>query len=238
MKLASILFGEAAKTPLEAFDRGVAAVEVYSSVLLLVNVENTLEIAKEYNPREFAREMVSSPGAIVGMLNYDQDNDSDDLFTVSNSAALEKFGPLAYQLVMARIYPGWLRSDSMLSPEAIDVWSKMYSLSNSGVYQRKWIGDFRDEAVTRARSVNSATVHFFQNLATYISEEELVKYILDHGKHPRDFGFFWAYRKRATDPKASELFARGKQLLEELPKEYDDYLNTVGNLFFRKMYHP
>jgi hypothetical protein len=244
VKLYPLIYtNEAAPTPREALQRGIAAIRTEGGVLL-VNAGLVLELANEgLTPDGFSRAAANTDGVVVGTVQFEQDADTSDLFTVYISAGANKFGPLAYQLVMGSIYPGWLRSGASLTPGSKSVWNKMYQISESGRYEssryeRKWLGEFRDEAVTSAMQVDSDTIHFFENLAAYSGEADTVKYIKYQGGKPGDFGFLWAYRSSHSEPKqVSDLFDKGKELLKTLPAKYADKMWLTGSRFFNRKYH-
>ena len=80
--------------------------------------------------------MCSSDLAIVGMIKIEYQ--AGGLYRERLSAAIDKFGPLTYQIAMFDT-PGWLRSDKELSDDALSFWNGMYARSET--YERKFLGD-------------------------------------------------------------------------------------------------
>jgi hypothetical protein len=223
MKLYHILFqNEAAKSVPQALNAKLAAVVSTgygAHRVALIDTETTLETLRSFSTdsEERAADRVVDADSVLAEVAWSTSKSGPS--RVVSSAGIDKYGPLCYQLVMYRISPGWLRSDTSLSDGSQYVWNKMYELSNSGVYERKWVGDFSDPA---SQISDSAGV-------SYESQEELYKYrdilyleaksdpevltekyfldwLADNGKKPEHFGQFWAYKMSSHDPQTSYLF--------------------------------
>lgn len=67
--------------------------------------------------------------SIKGVL-YLQDNEDGKTFSVTNSAAINGFGPLLYELAMSEISPKYLISDTKVSPAAMSLWVKFHERSD------------------------------------------------------------------------------------------------------------
>lgn len=153
LKLAEVLY-EAARTADDAINKNVAAFLSFGDLdavtVVLMAADRTLQIAKRHeellqsptNSTADMKEMINQlqQRAVVGTV--DGNKVDDELWKVNSSAAVNSFGPLAYQMVMFTINPGWLKSDKSLTSASQNVWNKMYELSEKGVYERKWLGDF------------------------------------------------------------------------------------------------
>ena len=190
-----------------------------------------------------------SNNAVVGNVVYHITG--TELFKVDTSSGVNKFGPLAYQLVMFVIQPAWLKSDSSLKEGSQGVWNKMYQLSNQGVYERKWLGEFEagKNKLKIACYVNEETERvleeYWQMLQDYdrpahhqpgwtpdnkqpapltqdpYKEEVFLKFLEENPRARAYCGQFWAYRMTSPDPKTSELFRNGDALLETLQADFN-----------------
>ena len=186
-----------------------------------------------------------SNNAVVGSVTYH--GAGTNAYKVDTSSGVNKFGPLAYQLVMFVIQPAWLKSDSSLKEGSQGVWSKMYQLSNQGVYERKWLGDFEDgkNKLRMAFSVNDNTEQYMDGYWNMIrdyehmininarliepeqlppnpyKEEVFLKFLEENPRARPYSGQFWAYRMTSPDPKTSELFRNGDALLETLQTDFN-----------------
>ena len=186
-----------------------------------------------------------SNNAVVGSVTYH--GAGTNAYKVDTSSGVNKFGPLAYQLVMFVIQPAWLKSDSSLTEGSQGVWSKMYQLSNQGVYERKWLGDFEagKGKLRMAFNVNNNTERYMRGYWNMIKdyehmidinarliepeqlppnpykEEVFLKFLEENPRALAYCGQFWAYRMTSPDPKTSELFRNGDALLETLQTDFN-----------------
>lgn len=201
--------------------------------------------------------------ALVGTVSFNPVAGCDDLFKVGISAGVNKFGPLAYQLVMASVFPGWLKSDNSLRSGSAGVWNKMYDLSNSGVYERRWLGDFEPDAAANGMALDDTLLYYAAyaapnsgKLHDYLSDIEsdesnpdryserfFLNWIAKRGITPNQFGHMWAYRKPETDPKIQDMFQGGEQLLGSVAAKYgldEDIVRLAvkraSGMFFDRMY--
>ncbi len=185
-----------------------------------------------------------SSHALVGSVSYHKTG--TELFKVNTSAGVNKFGPLAYQLVMNAIKPMWLKSDFTLKEGSQGVWNKMYELSNQGVYEHRWLGEFNGgerlvrEAIMANNNTDLYMGGFWQmirdynhmiNLNARLNEpeelppnpykEEVFLKFLEENPNARPYsGQLWAYRLANPDPKIQELFDSGNDLLETMQTDY------------------
>lgn len=199
--------------------------------------------------------------AVVGQVSYG--NNGPDLCSVSSSSGVNKFGPLAYQLVMYRIKPRWLRSDESLTTGEDDsriggsqsVWNNMYQLSKKGVYERRWLGSFFSEddiiAIRKLRNAKGVNGFIDDSLDDYdpredTSEGAFLNFLREKDMQPSDFGHFWAYRLQTPDPKMQELFDAGDRLKAEIaalkirgmaPFDIQETLEEASRRFFGRRYH-
>ena len=204
-----------------------------------------------------------SNNAVVGNVVYHITG--TELFKVDTSAGVNKFGPLAYQLVMSAIKPAWLKSDSSLVEGSQNVWNKMYELSNQGVYERKWLGEFEagKDKVRMATYINDETERalekYWQMLTAHdrpahnnqpkqvtqdpYKEEVFLKFLEENPQARPYSGQFWAYRLTNPDPKTSELFRNGDALLETLQTDFNipklmafGIIQDAASKFFSRLY--
>ena len=204
-----------------------------------------------------------SSHALVGSVSYHKTG--TELFKVDTSAGVNKFGPLAYQLVMNAIKPMWLKSDFTLKKGSQGVWNKMYELSNQGVYERKWLGEFEvgKDKVRMATYINDETERalekYWQMLTAHdrpahnnqpkqvtqdpYKEEVFLKFLEENPQARPYSGQLWAYRLTNPDPKTSELFRNGDALLETLQTDYSipqkmalGLITDAADKFFSRLY--
>jgi hypothetical protein len=185
-----------------------------------------------------------SSNALVGSVSYH--GTGPEVYKVDTSAGVNKFGPLAYQLVMNAIKPAWIQSDSSLKEASQGVWNKMYQLSNGGAYERKWLGEFNngEDRIKRALYVNGNTENYMSGYLSMIKdynhmidinasliepeelppnpykEEVFLKFLEENPSTLPFSGQLWAYRLTNPDPKIQELFDSGNDLLETMQTDY------------------
>ena len=274
LKLTQILFQEAAQSVEGSLGKGIAAVNSDREVTLF----STRRVMSQFQRMQKTVDGVGGGSgndawrngrlaiklagdAVVGQVSYG--NNGPDLCSVSSSSGVNKFGPLAYQLVMYRIKPRWLRSDESLTTGeddsrmggSQDVWNKMYQLSKKGVYERRWLGSFFSEddiiAIRKLRNAKGVNGPTDDALADYdpredTSEGAFLDFLGDEGFEASGFGHFWAYRLQTPDPKIQELFDAGDRLKAEIaalkirgmaPFDIQETLEEASRRFFGRRYH-
>lgn len=261
-KLADILFlPEAARTAAEALDKGIAAKELKADYLTsrnMIVLYSARRMHQAINRKLEGQELLkfAAKNAIVAVITYTTLSvaGNADLRKISTSSGVNKFGPLAYQIAMARIYPVWLKSDMSLSNLSHAVWNKMYELSENGVYERRWLGDFNggNNLLYDAMMVNNKTANaFYEQLKDKgidypwdEPEDVAVSIMADNGLEPSEYGQLWAYRRQDPSPEIQALFDRDVEITNLLETElgYQDYHITglwqdAGRAFFRRMYN-
>lgn len=268
LKLTQILFQEAAQSVEGSLGKGIAAVNSYRQVTLfstrrvmsqIQRMQKTVDGVPSIGYEDKAKLAIKLAGdAVVGQVSYG--NNGPDLCSVSTSSGVNKFGPLAYQLVMYRIKPKWLRSDESLTTGddgiggSQDVWNKMYQLSKKGVYERRWLGSFFSDddiiAISKLRNAKGVNGSTDNALADYdpredTSEGAFLDFLRDNGFEASGFGHFWAYRLQTPDPKIQELFDAGDRLKAEIaalkilgmaPFEIRETLEIASGRFFTRRY--
>ena len=135
MKLYPILF-EAAKTAEEAMQRGLG-LHIYEKsserIAILFDIEKMKEAASFCNQDDEdlygkLQKLFESTGVVVAQITFAPTSFSiKNLYSIRKSSALEKFGPLSYEIVMSFIYPSYLRSDKTVSDKAKNVWDRMFN---------------------------------------------------------------------------------------------------------------
>ena len=277
MKLYPIIYTEGARTAEESLEKGIFAYlnpGMYPKVILVSGdrLLQAIESVKkktglEYNPskdldgnnRFFAQvENIAGKRAIVGSVSFHKDdsaklnNSEKDLYKVDSSAGVASFGPLAYQIVMYVIQSSWLMSDESLKPASHRVWKNMYKLSEQGVYERKFLGEYSIDLIYEryigtvpgkfmryVESVENGTIpgneeNFLEWLRTKLPEEK-----------PENFGQFWAYRKTSHDPKIKALFDKGNEFIQRLQTERNiqeptdvarELITRSASSFFSRLY--
>ena len=256
MKLYPILF-EAAKTAGESLSKGIIAIRTgnyggrHISLLSKRRADKALEkvsiVAGSDSPE--VRKAIAND-ATVASVAYSES--SPGLYAVQTSAGVNKFGPLAYQLVMFDIQPAWLKSDTSLSSDSMSVWQKMYDLSEKGVYERKWVGDFTDGPyIVEAMMEIAVQWHgddFFSPdkflkkegwNAESGDEQSFLKFLAKDNSDPALFGYFWAYRKTSHEPEIEQLFAAGDEFMSRVssPTLSHGVAGGVRDFFSRRYNH-
>ena len=268
LKLTQILFQEAAQSVEGSLSKGMAAVKSENEVTLFSTrrvMSQFQRMQKVFAERgevdDYIRTNLSiklAGDAVVGQVSYG--NNGPDLCSVNSSSGVNKFGPLAYQLVMYRINPRWLRSDESLTTGeddrggSQDVWNKMYQLSKKGVYERRWLGSFFSDddiiAIRKLRNAKTVNGPTDEDLTDYdpredTSEKAFLDFLGEKGYQPSDFGHFWAYRLQTPDPKIQELFDAGDRLKAEIaalkirgisPFDIREILERASDRFFGRRY--
>jgi len=114
---------EAAKSVREAISEKLAAFTSNNSIILY-NPRAALSATKDNIDNGYnIEDTISFNNAIVGYVLFDQ-NDICKAYEVKQSAALQGYGPLLYDLILSHIYPGFLMSDrNSVSKQARNVWN-------------------------------------------------------------------------------------------------------------------
>ena len=260
MKLYPILF-EAARTAGESLSKGIIAIRIgnygdrHISLLSKRRAEKALEktgiVVGGDSPR--LRKAIANDATVASVAYSEQ---SPGLYAVQTSAGVNKFGPLAYQLVMFDIQPAWLKSDTSLSSDSMSVWQKMYDLSEKGVYERKWVGDFTDGPyIVEAMMEIAVQWHgddFFSPdkflkkegwNAESGDEQSFLKFLAEQedkdNSDPALFGYFWAYRKTSHEPEIEQLLAAGDEFMSRVssPTLSHGVAGGVRDFFSRRYNH-
>ena len=272
LKLTQILFQEAAQSIEGSLGKGIAAVNSDREITLF----STRRVMSQFQRMQKTVDGVGGGSgndawrngrlaiklagdAVVGQVSYG--NNGPDLCSVSASSGVNKFGPLAYQLVMYRIKPRWLRSDESLTTGedgiggSQSVWNNMYYLSKKGVYERRWLGSFFSEddiiAIRKLRNAKGVNGFIDDSLDDYdpredTSEKAFLDFLREKDMEPTDFGHFWAYQLQTPDPKIQELFDAGDRLKAEIaalkirgmaPFDIQATLEEASSEFFGRRYH-
>lgn len=275
MKLYPILFlDEAAKTAEDAFKSQLIAVDVSGDSkifrkIVLINpsrflnafISATKEFGK-YNPKKFGYEIIDSlqektildatNRAIIGSVGYSKEEDG--LYKIDTSVAVDQFGPLAYQIVMYLIKPAWLMSDTSLKPASKVIWQKMYELSQTGMYTRKFLGEFSyTNHLEHRLGIDYVYLAHYEDKVTTkqipATEAGFLSWLEGQNKktgrklEPSYFGYLWAYQKVSHDPQIGKLFRDGKQFLsltrvnEKITiKNLKSILRSLGTSLFNQLY--
>ena len=232
MKLYPILF-EAARTAGESLSKGIIAIRTgnyggrHISLLSKRRADKALEkvsiVAGSDSPK--VRKAIANDATVASVAYSEQ---SPGLYAVQTSAGVNKFGPLAYQLVMFDIQPAWLKSDTSLSEDSMSVWQKMYDLSEKGVYERKWVGNFTNgpyivEEMMEIAQHWHGDDFFSREGSDWKStgdEQSFLKFLAEQEEKdnadPALFGYFWAYRKTSHEPEIEQLFAAGDEFMSRV----------------------
>ena len=248
MKLYQIIYtNEAARSAEESLEKGVFAYlkPGMSPKVILISGDRLLQaIDSEVLLGPLVRKIAGR--AIVGAVGYNKDSSGEDLYKVDTSAGVASFGPLAYQLAMYAIQPSWLMSDTSLKPASHRVWKNMYKLSEQGVYERKWLGDYNIDLIYE-RYIGTERGKFKSFLSSLPppTEDLFIKWAKEnHPEEPiENFGQFWAYRKTSHDPKIKNLFDQSEKFIEQMRTERKipevttrEIIERSAALFFSRLY--
>lgn len=206
---------EAARTPEYASSKNIGALWVppasrdTSGAVILCS---TNAVQKDMGVHGTLRQSNIDRSVIVAQVRFMVDQRYNDLYQAKYSSATNKFGPLAYEMLLnklAKNYNGsWLHSDNRLSADAANVWAKYYDRSEAGQdIERKWLGDW---GLTKAEAAFDAIENDLHGsgIDVDVSTERafltLLKRLKNHNLGPRDFAHMWAYRLTADK---TEMFA-------------------------------
>lgn len=262
MKLYSLIFtNEAARTAEESSGMGIAAMGVKISAdtparIVLFSKKRALQeinkiqgvVSDDKTFEQLAKTLGNR--AIVGTVGYLPVVGVDDLYQVTSSAGVNKFGPLAYQIAMRGIrgsnsQPGWLMSDDSLTGGSANVWNKMYKMPE--LYDRKWLGSFgfrAESLVHRAMRATDAGKNLFRKFSyeRETTEQEVLKFLEENNQTIENFGNLYAYRIKTVDPKIQAMFDLSEEFLTEMEnKGYTEekirkLINDSSSRFFTRRY--
>ena len=245
MKLYPIIY-EAARTAEEALDKRIAALQVQRTSespqrVILFHKGRTFEaITKAANEMDgiWDADPALKQRAFVGTVGYVPQFNEKDLYKVTTSAGVSKFGPLAYQITMYAIKPYWLKSDNSLSEGehgSSNVWNQMYARPET--YERKWLGDFKTGMNMLSKAMIAVDEHYdlfkeYRKSEEIKSEESVKKFLEEHNKNMAEFGHFYAYRIINPDPKIQDMFDAGETFLDDLENRGFDVVEVKKLLDF------
>jgi hypothetical protein len=235
IQLEKLLFTEAVPTPKEALKAGIAAIgSIQNNAVVLVSYSRTIKTIERSADLAFDL----SNRAVVGFVRVKPVNNR--LYQVKQSAGVNKYGVLAYQLVMHELKDkanAWLCSDIDLTNDSWDVWQKMYEYSdkNDGnLYKAKWLGAWGHEAFQPGMKSLEYRIPngIYSKIYDYglISDQEVLKAL---GKHASKAATLYAYQLKRPLPQVSQMFAKGKELLKKVSVK--DVMDA-GGMFFDRMY--
>lgn len=245
MKLYPILF-EAAKTSQEALDADLA---IYvdkarsSTTVILFSQNRTLDLIDSYHEKykgtikESGGDnkdakidwLIQKLGNRVVVGGVGASGAVGGIYRVFGSAAVQKYGPMIYEMVMAAIYPSYLRSDYSLTADSRTVWNKMYLRKD---VEREWVGSFEDSIQELETSFGVAGMKsevaqdFASDLAGGRWRNGIDKNLFDKelvAKLPPEdlakLGPFYAYRLKPSATKLvdyTKLLHLGEDLIQQL----------------------
>jgi uncharacterized membrane protein (UPF0127 family) len=206
---------EAARTPEYASSKNIGALWVppasrdLSGAVILCS---TNAVQKDMGVHGVLRQSNIDRSVIVAQVRFMIDQHYNDLYQARYSSATNKFGPLAYEMLLSKLaknYNGsWLHSDSRLSADAANVWAKYYERSEAGQgIERKWLGDWGLAKAEAAFDAIENDLHgsgIGVDVSTELAFLAALKRLKNHNLGPRDFAHMWAYRL-TTDK--TEMFA-------------------------------
>jgi hypothetical protein len=167
--------------------------------------------------------------AVVGSVTatWKDTQQRDDLWRVNTSSAVQKYGPMIYDLVMASVYPEYIRSDFSLTSASQHVWNVMYTRSD---VEHSWIGNWGPDEVITSWNVSGMleqdNIHDILNKIeseTPISEKEFNNSFVSKldSENKEKIGPFYAYRLSGGRSKTSaKLIDAGNAAIEELASSF------------------
>lgn len=257
MKLYPFIYtNEAARTAEESLQKEVAALKVQSSseeperVVLFDKNRAFKSIIKSSNHPNGLWNAIDALAkrAIVGTVGYIPQLNERELYKVTTSAGVSKFGPLTYQIAMYSIKPAWLKSDLSLTEGkhgSSNVWNQMYARPET--YERKWLGDFKTGMNMLSKAMVAVEEHFdlfkdYRKSEEIKSEEAVKKFLQEKNLDIANFGHLYAYRIKNPDPKIRDMFDSGEKFLDDIDYQGLDalvvkkILNFCAQTFFSRRY--
>ena len=251
MKLYPILYFEAARTVADSLEKNIAARLLYDDTVVLFSIPQMNEIISNamksplYNIdfeawKKRAIESLSN-SAIVATVSFELI--TSGLYQVSTSAGIDRFGPLAYQLVMQEIKKtnSWLKSDASVSSKAHNVWNKMYAFSD--LYERKWIGDFNSLYIKTALRTHAIKNYDPSKHGT--TEAEVATFLGGTGPNSQEifknYGNLFAYRLINDIADYKKLYDKGEMFFSEIgkydisEKDFKHIFDKASSRFFSRL---
>lgn len=245
MKLYPLLYtNEAARSVAGSLEKNIAAKLIYDDTVVLFSTNRMDKILSKasksslykYNFEAWRQQVIKSlsDSAIVATVSFDKI--SPNLYTVSTSAGVSGFGPLAYQLVMQKIKPtnDWLKSDVSVSTTAHNVWNKMYQLAD--LYERKWLGDFNPIYIKNA--LRTHAIRGYDPSVHGKTEAEVAAFLNKNSPNPQDedvfknYGNLYAYRLKNDIAEYKALYDKGEMFFGGLDR-YDISESDIKHIFDR-----
>jgi len=190
--------------------------------------------------------------AVVGSVTatWKDTNERDDLWRVNTSSAVQKYGPMIYDLVMASVYPEYIRSDFSLTADSRRVWNVMYTRPD---VEHSWVGNWGVYEVINSWNVAGMSeqdnIHDFLNKIkseTPITEKEFNNNFVNKldSENKEKIGPFYAYRFSGGRSRASaKLIEAGNAAIEELAnsfrvstQEIEMVLEAASGIQFNRLY--
>ena len=168
MKLYPIIYtNEAAKTPEEAIEAELGLFvqnDGRSAYVILLSAERCEAIVRSYQTKGMMAKrwgmqewltIALGNRAIVGGVAADRAD--GEMWRVSYSVAVEKYGPMLYEAMMGIIYPDYLRSDYSLTKDSQTIWNKMLQRKDVKAVPVDELSDDAWEALTTSFNVAGLT---------------------------------------------------------------------------------
>jgi hypothetical protein len=188
--------------------------------------------------------------AVIGSVTATWKNteERDDLWKVDTSSAVQKYGPLIYEMVMGSIYPEYLRSDYSLTPASRKVWNVMITRED---VQRSWVGEWGPAELVTSWAVSDMSRQLnLLDILTKIEEEEPMTEkafnsnfvrILD-ANNMQKLGPFYAYRRKSNVP--AKLIEAGNSAIQDLADSFKvsendikTVLENASGIQFERLYN-
>jgi len=197
--------------------------------------------------------------AIIGVIRANpMDTERGDLWSVGSSAAVQKYGPLVYEIGMGAIYPEYIRSDFSLTPDSRKVWNVMMTRKD---VERKWVGEWGSRQLVTSWDVSDIQPDqktSGKQLNKFFDKVENEEFDLDEANFNKQFvqilspenqaklGPFYAYRLSPDRTKLVDynlLQKNGEDVIEELAgtfaastKDIEDVLLDAAREHFMRLY--
>ena len=250
MKLYPIIYlNEGMRTPEEALEKGIAAIQTPTGVaggqfVNLVSKKRMLDLLEKNktllnNPTERLKLVFKAANrAVVGSVSF-RSTHVQGVTKINTSAAVNKFGPLAYQLAMHYIKPKWLCSDTSLTAESAKVWYEMYTRPE--LYEKKWMGDLSGDSTKLINDrLNADENKDYIDLPDDMVTDEA--YMTQELGDMSKYGYLYVYRLAKPIPALQAVFDQGEAFLDELVDRGFDaalikqIISDSGDAFFERRY--
>lgn len=188
--------------------------------------------------------------AIVGAVGARQS--TEDTWRVAYSVAVQKYGPLLYDVAMASVYPAYLCSDYDLTADSQRVWNKMLARNDVEKIPVTELGDDAWSMVNTSFNVAGLTSEAAQKASESMEDQELdLKWFENfvNSLPPEDkakLGPFYGFRRKAGKnlSKYNTLLKASEEIIDMLAgtmklkrADVEDAIEQAAINMFKRFYY-